>query len=75
MCGEMAGDPRCSVLLAGLGLDEFSMDPQKVLEVRSVLRSVSWQEAKELKDRVMTLESADAVSHTMEIWMKDHQAR
>ncbi len=75
MCGEMAGDPRCSVLLAGLGLDEFSMDPQKVLEVRRILRSVSWQEAKELKDRVMTLESADAVSHTMEIWMKDHQAK
>ena len=33
MCGEMAGDPRYTRLLLGLGLTEFSMHPASVLEV------------------------------------------
>ncbi len=72
MCGEMAGDTRAVVLLAGLGLDEFSMDSQSVLPVRQHLRSVTLKEAQELKERVLTLESSEAINHTMEIWMKEH---
>jgi phosphotransferase system enzyme I (PtsI) len=34
MCGEMAGDPRFTRLLLGLGLTEFSMHPTSVLEVK-----------------------------------------
>jgi phosphotransferase system enzyme I (PtsI) len=34
MCGEMAGDPRFTRLLLGLGLTEFSMHPGSVLEVK-----------------------------------------
>jgi phosphotransferase system enzyme I (PtsI) len=34
MCGEMAGDPRFTRLLLGLGLTEFSMHPSSVLEVK-----------------------------------------
>jgi len=41
MCGEMAGDPRYTRLLLGLGLTEFSMHPCSVLEVKSVVRESS----------------------------------
>jgi len=34
MCGEMAGDPRFTRLLLGLGLTEFSMHPANILEVK-----------------------------------------
>jgi len=34
MCGEMAGDPRFTRLLLGLGLRIFSMDPTALLEVK-----------------------------------------
>ncbi len=34
MCGEMAGDPKFTRLLLGLGLTEFSMHPGNVLEVK-----------------------------------------
>jgi len=34
MCGEMAGDPRFTRLLLGLGLTEFSMHPSSMLEVK-----------------------------------------
>jgi phosphotransferase system enzyme I (PtsI) len=37
MCGEMAGDPRYTRLLLGLGLTEFSMHPASVLEVKRTI--------------------------------------
>jgi phosphotransferase system enzyme I (PtsI) len=37
MCGEMAGDPRYTRLLLGLGLTEFSMHPSSVLEVKRLI--------------------------------------
>ncbi len=40
MCGEMAGDPRFTRLLLGLGLTEFSMRPTGILEVkRNIIRA------------------------------------
>jgi len=38
MCGEMAGDPRYTNLLLGLGLTEFSMHPATLLEVKKIVR-------------------------------------
>ncbi|MEQ1437902.1 phosphoenolpyruvate--protein phosphotransferase [Fontimonas sp. SYSU GA230001] len=37
MCGEMAGDPRFTRLLLGLGLTDFSMHPASVLEVKQIV--------------------------------------
>lgn len=37
MCGEMAGDPRYTRLLLGLGLTEFSMHPASVLEIKRII--------------------------------------
>ncbi len=39
MCGEMAGDPRFTRLLLGLGLREFSMHPAVVLEIKQIVRA------------------------------------
>ncbi len=38
MCGEMAGDARYTRLLLGLGLNEFSMHPAALLEVKRIVR-------------------------------------
>ena len=38
VCGEMAGDARLTRLLLGLGLTEFSMHPQQVLDVKREIR-------------------------------------
>jgi len=37
MCGEMAGDPRYTRLLLGMGLSEFSMHHTSLQEVKSVI--------------------------------------
>lgn len=38
VCGEMAGDSRYTRLLLGLGLAEFSMHPQQLLDVKREVR-------------------------------------
>jgi phosphoenolpyruvate-protein phosphotransferase len=39
VCGEMAGDPRLAPILVGLGVDELSMSPTSIPQVRSALSS------------------------------------
>lgn len=39
MCGEMAGDPRLTRLLLGLGLREFSMHPSVLLEIKRTINN------------------------------------
>ena len=38
VCGEMAGDPKLTRLLLGLGLTQFSMHPQQLLDVKREIR-------------------------------------
>jgi phosphotransferase system enzyme I (PtsI) len=38
MCGEMAGDPRFTRLLLGIGLRELSMQPGSLLEIKEIVR-------------------------------------
>jgi phosphotransferase system enzyme I (PtsI) len=37
LCGEMAGDPKLTKLLIGLGLTNFSMHPSSLLKVKKVI--------------------------------------
>ncbi len=57
MCGEMAGDPIATVVLLGLGLDEFSMGAIGIPEVKRIIRSVSLSEAEEIVGNVMDMKS------------------
>ncbi len=46
MCGEMAGDTRFTRLLLALGLREFSMHPNSVLEVKQIILESDMEELK-----------------------------
>jgi len=39
MCGEMAGDPRYTRLLLGMGLHEFSAHPSNLLEIKQIINN------------------------------------
>ncbi len=71
MCGEMAGDPLATVLLLGLGLDEFSMSPNSLLEVKRIVRSVTLHEAQELVDDIMEMESYRKINTYVRKWMNE----
>ena len=53
LCGEMAGDPRYTRLLLGLGLTEFSMHPANLLEVKQTIRDSRIDEAERIVKRVL----------------------
>jgi phosphoenolpyruvate-protein phosphotransferase (PTS system enzyme I) len=57
LCGEMAGDPVATVVLLGLGVDEFSMSSALIPEVKRILRTVSRREAVEVVETIMGMRS------------------
>lgn len=61
MCGEMAGDPILSVMLVGLGLDEFSISPVNIPEVKNAIRLVTFQESKNLAEEVLKMSTGKEV--------------
>ena len=55
MCGEMAGDIMMTIILLGLGLDEFSTSPITTPEIKRVIRAVTMRQAKEVANEALTL--------------------
>ena len=53
MCGELAGDERATLLLLGMGLDEFSMSAISVPHIKKLIRHVNYQEVKALADEAL----------------------
>lgn len=65
LCGEMAGDPLCVWLLLGMGLDELSVSPVALPEVKRLVRSISFEEAKRLANEALSLNTADEINFFM----------
>lgn len=58
MCGEMASDPKYTLLLLGLGLDQYSTNSDALLKIKKIIRSVSYAEAKDIAQQSLTYTSA-----------------
>lgn len=59
LCGEMAGDPRYTWVLVGLGLRELSMQASAIPVIKNVIRSSSLDEMESLAAAVLACETAD----------------
>jgi phosphotransferase system enzyme I (PtsI) len=55
VCGEMSGNVAFAVLLAGLGLREFSVSPASIPEIKKVIRSISIKEAREVASQALAI--------------------
>ncbi len=53
VCGEIAGDPRFTALLIGLGIHEFSMNPNKLPVVKRRIRSLDLRSASRRAQTIM----------------------
>ena len=62
MCGELASDPVATMILLGLGLDEFSMTASSIPLIKKILRSVSKAECEEVANKVLTMDTAEEIT-------------
>jgi phosphotransferase system enzyme I (PtsI) len=58
MCGELGGDERATLLLLGMGLDEFSMSAISIPTVKKIIRNSNFAEVKELADKALSMATA-----------------
>ena len=65
MCGEAASDERFIPILVGLGLDEFSMNPTKILSSRKIIRNLNHKECRKLANEVLKMSSSNEVKERM----------
>ena len=66
MCGEAAGDVNFIPLLVGLGLDEFSMNANKILKARKLITTLELKDCKKLANEVLQLTSTEEVKKVLE---------
>lgn len=65
MCGEMAGDPRYTRLLLGMGLRDFSAHPVTVPEVKSIINSSSVKDLQAPCKRILSASTRPDKIHVM----------
>jgi len=61
MCGEMAGEPSMILILLGLGIDELSMPPQMIPEVKFIIRSVTLKQVRSVALEVLKLSTGSSI--------------
>lgn len=55
LCGELAGEPLAAPILLGLGLDEFSMSPARVPEIKHIMQYLHRDACEQLADEVLQM--------------------
>ncbi len=61
LCGEMAGDISLTMILLGLGLDEFSTSPIAVPEIKKIVRSINYSDARKIAEEACTFNTGKEV--------------
>jgi phosphotransferase system enzyme I (PtsI) len=69
ICGEMAAEPIYAVVLLGLGLDEFSMNPVSIPKVKKVLRMSRFEETRSLVEQLFQFPMASEIECFVRNWM------
>ncbi|MTD37716.1 phosphoenolpyruvate-protein phosphotransferase PtsI [Erwinia sp. CPCC 100877] len=59
MCGELAGDERATLLLLGMGLDEFSMSAISIPRIKKIIRNTNFKDAKVLAEQALAQPTTD----------------
>ncbi|MBN1559873.1 phosphoenolpyruvate--protein phosphotransferase [candidate division KSB1 bacterium] len=61
MCGEMASDPLMTMVLIGMGLDEFSVSPVSHLLIKQIIRLVDFHACERSAETALDFSSTDQV--------------
>ncbi|MCK9380413.1 MAG: phosphoenolpyruvate--protein phosphotransferase [Sulfuritalea sp.] len=66
VCGEMAGDPKLTKLLLGMGLRQFSMHPTQLLEVKQQVMMADAAQLAVRVARILKLDESEKISEQVD---------
>ncbi|MDR2795191.1 MAG: phosphoenolpyruvate--protein phosphotransferase [Spirochaetaceae bacterium] len=66
VCGGIAGDKTGALVLAGLGIDELSMTPRDIPEIKEIIRAYQYGKLTELAKCALSSESPSKVHSLLE---------
>jgi len=75
MCGELAGDERATILLLGMGLDEFSMSSISIPKIKEIIRKTSFTDAQKLAQKALKLATTKEILHLINTFIKNNQEK
>ena len=61
VCGEMAADPLAVLLLVGLDVDELSVSPPMLPEVKKIIRSIAYKDAEQIAKKALQMRTSNQV--------------
>lgn len=67
VCGEMAGETLALPFLIGLGINELSVTPPLVPELKEKIGKLSFSECKKIANKVLKMDSAQEITEYLEI--------
>ena len=62
VCGEMASEPKYTMLLLGMGVKTVSLSPPMIPEIKQVIRSVTLEDCNKLARKVLGMNSERQIS-------------
>lgn len=71
MCGELAGDERATLLLLGMGLDEFSMSAISIPRIKKIIRNTNFKDAKALAEQAMAQPTAEELMNLVNKFIEE----
>lgn len=70
VCGEVAADPRMTPLLVGMGVQELSMTPSSILEVKERVRNLSFQACHKVAKKALKAFSGPEVGEIVDAFLR-----
>lgn len=72
MCGELASNPRFIPLLVGMGLNEFSMSSNRILESRYIISKLNVEECESLREEVLNMVTESEIKNRLEMFYQQN---
>lgn len=66
VCGEMGSDPMISLILVGLGIDELSMGPPLIPDIKRIIRAVNYKDITNWAHTLLGFDSSDEIKSFMQ---------
>ncbi|TBM25137.1 phosphoenolpyruvate-protein phosphotransferase PtsI [Hafnia paralvei] len=71
MCGELAGDERATLLLLGMGLDEFSMSSISIPRIKKIIRNSNFEDVKALAAEALNQPTAEDLMNVVNKFIEE----